>query len=136
MHGHLQLTSQNTGSLIQLMYGITTVRDLGSDPDVAISSRERAQAGRIAAPRSILSAFLDGPQKWVAPTPSSNVVSTEAEARALVAKYDSLGYKQVKLYNLVHPDLVPTFAAEAHKRGVRLSGHIPRGLSVPAAVTL
>src|SRR5581483_339388 len=49
---------------------------------------------------------------------------------------DSLGYKQVKLYNLVHPDLVPTFAAEAHKRGMRLSGHIPRGLSVQAAVQL
>ena len=28
-------------------------------------------------------------------------------------------------------DLVPTFAAEAHKRGMGLSGHIPRGLSVP-----
>ena len=36
----------------------------------------------------------------------------------------------------MHPDLVPTFAAEAHKRGMRLSGHIPRGLSVPAAVGL
>jgi transcription elongation factor GreB len=36
----------------------------------------------------------------------------------------------------VHPDLVPTFAAEAHKRGLRLSGHIPRGLSVPAAVVV
>ena len=33
-------------------------------------------------------------------------------------KYDSLGYKQIKLYNLVHPDLVPTIAEETHKRGI------------------
>jgi imidazolonepropionase-like amidohydrolase len=136
MHGHMQLVSQNIGGPLQLMYGITTVRDLGSDPDVAIANRERANAGQIAGPRAILSAFIDGPQKWVAPTPSFNVVSTEAEARMLVAHYDSLGYKQVKLYNLVHPDLVPTFSAEAKKRGMRLSGHIPRGLSVPAAIQL
>src|SRR4051812_10410290 len=30
MHGHLQLTSENTGGLVQLAYGITTLRDLGS----------------------------------------------------------------------------------------------------------
>src|SRR6185295_18696746 len=71
---------------------------------------------------------------WAGPTP--NIVRTEAEARELVAHFDSLGYKQIKLYNIVHPDLVPTFAAEAHKRGIRLSGHIPRGLSVPAAIEL
>lgn len=136
MHGHMQLTSANISGPLQLMYGITTVRDLGSDPDVAIANRERANAGVIAGPRAILSAFIDGPQKWVAPTPSANVISTEDDARKLVAHYDSLGYKQVKLYNLVHPDLVPTFATEAKKRGMRLSGHIPRGLSVPAAIQL
>ena len=45
-----------------------------------------------------------------------------------IARYDSAGYKQIKLYNLVQQDLVPAIAAEAHKRGMRLSGHIPRGL--------
>jgi imidazolonepropionase-like amidohydrolase len=64
------------------------------------------------------------------------IASNEKEALAMIAKYDSAGYKQIKLYNLVQQDLVPAIAAEAHKRGMRLSGHIPRGLSVPAAVTL
>jgi imidazolonepropionase-like amidohydrolase len=134
MHGHMQETSQSSGSTMQLSFGITTVRDLGSDPDVAMSNRDRAQAGKLAAPREILSGFIDGPGKWAGPTP--NIVRTEDEARGFVAHFDSLGYKQIKLYNLVHPDLIPTFAAEAHKRGMRLSGHIPRGLSVPAAVQL
>ena len=48
-----------------------------------------------------------------------------------VARYDSLGYRQIKVYNLVHPDLIPTIAAEAHARGMRLSGHIPRGSLFP-----
>lgn len=134
VHGHMQTTSQNQSGPMQLSLGITTVRDLGSDPDVAMSNRDRAAAGKIAAPREILSGFIDGPGAWAGPTP--NIVRTEAEARAFVAHFDSLGYKQIKLYNLVHPDLVPTFAAEAHKRGMRLSGHIPRGLSVPAAIEL
>jgi len=118
--------------VMELSFGLTTVRDLGSDPDIAVSYRDRA--ARLAVPRSILSGFIDGPGKWAGPTP--NIVRTEDEARAFVAHFDSLGYKQIKLYNLVHPDLIPTFAAEAHKRGMRLSGHIPRGLSVPAAVQL
>ena len=134
MHGHLQTTSGAFLGPMQLSFGLTTVRDLGSDPDVAIAYRDAGNTGRFAVPRSILSAFIDGPGKWAGPTP--NIVRTEDEARALVAHFDSLGYKQVKLYNLVHPDLVPTFAAEAHKRGMRLSGHVPRGLSVSDAVTL
>jgi imidazolonepropionase-like amidohydrolase len=134
VHGHMQATSQSQGGPMQLSLGVTTVRDLGSDPDIAVANRDRAAAGKIAGPREILSGFIDGPGAWAGPTP--NIVRTEAEARAFVAHFDSLGYKQIKLYNLVHPDLVPTFAVEAHKRGMRLSGHIPRGLSVPAAIEL
>jgi imidazolonepropionase-like amidohydrolase len=134
MHGHLQLTSQNSGSLLQLASGITTVRDLASDIDVATSQRDRAALGRIAAPRAVLAGFIEGPGKWAGPT--SVLVRTEDEARRWIATYDSLGYKQIKVYNLVHPDLIPTIAAEAHKRGMRLSGHIPRGLSVQDAIAL
>jgi hypothetical protein len=134
MHGHMQMTSQSFGSPAQLSFGITTVRDLASDLDVAVSQRNRAQSGRVAGPRQILAGFIEGPGKWAGP--SEVLVRTEDEARSWVARYDSMGYKQIKLYNLVHPDLVPTIAAEAHKRGMRLSGHIPRGLSVPAAIEL
>ena len=134
MHGHMQLVSETSSSLMQLARGITTVRDLASDIDVATSQRDRSQAGKLAAPRAVLAGFMEGPGKWAGPT--SVIVRTEEEARQWVARYDSLGYKQIKLYNLVHPDLIPTIAREAHARGMRLSGHIPRGLTVPAAVEL
>jgi imidazolonepropionase-like amidohydrolase len=134
MHGHLQLTSETSASLLQLATGLTTVRDLAADTDVATSQRDRSAAGRIVAPRAVLAGIIEGPGRWAGPT--DVLVRTEEEARAWVARYDSLGYRQVKLYNLVHPDLVPTIAAEARRRGMRLSGHVPRGLSVPAAVRL
>ncbi len=134
MHTHLFHASQLTSAPGQLATGLTTIRDLASDVDVAVSHRDRSAAGTILAPRIILAGFLEGPGRWAGP--SEAIVSTEAEALAWIARYDSLGYKQIKLYNLVQQDLVPAIAAEAHRRGMRLSGHVPRGLSTPAAVRL
>ena len=130
MHTH---AFQGTADgMLQLAAGITTVRDMAADLDVATSRRDRAARGALLGPRMILAGFIEGPGKWAGPT--GVLVRTEDEARAVVARYDSLGYKQIKLYNLVHPDLVPVIAAEAHARGMRLSGHIPRGMSVTAAI--
>ena len=133
MHTHLFLAGEEAGAM-QLAAGITSVRDVASDIDAAVSQRERAKLGTMLSPRIILAGFIEGPGKWAGPT--EVLVRTEDEARAWVARYDSLGYKQIKLYNLVHPDLVPTIAEETHRRGMRLSGHIPRGLTVQGAVKL
>jgi imidazolonepropionase-like amidohydrolase len=134
MHGHFALESSSQYGPMQLARGITTVRDLASDLDVAPYIRDAAQAGTIVSPHVVLAGFIEGPGAWAGPT--EVLVRTEDEARAWVARYDSLGYTQVKLYNLVHPDLVPVIAAEAHRRGMRVSGHVARGLSVADAVTL
>lgn len=134
MHTHFQLTSQSTGVLAQLATGITTIRDLAADTDVAVSIRDRLNALKLVGPRTILAGFIEGPGAWAGP--SDALARTEAEARAFVARYDSLGYRQVKLYNLTHPDLVPTIGQETERRGLTLSGHIPRGMSVRAAVNL
>lgn len=134
MHDHVFLTTQTTASLRNLAIGVTGARDMAADTDIATSLMRRANAGEILAPHMVLAGFLEGPQQWAGP--SDVLVSTEAEARAWVARYDSLGYRQVKLYNLVHPDLVPTIVAEARRLGMRVSGHVPRGLSVPAAIRL
>ncbi|MFN8572183.1 MAG: amidohydrolase family protein [Gemmatimonadaceae bacterium] len=132
MHTHAFQGSSD--GMLQLAAGITTIRDMASDIDVATSLRDRADKGTVLSPRLVLAGFVEGPGKWAGP--SGVLVRTEDEARSWVAKYDSLGYKQIKLYNLVHPDLVPTIAAEAHARGMRLSGHVARGLTVPAAVRI
>lgn len=134
MHSHLFLTSQTSRAVADLAGGITTVRDLASDLDVATSLRDRSAQGALAVPHVVLAGFIEGPGRWAGPT--EVIISTEDQARAWVARYDSLGFKQIKLYNLVQQDLVPAIADETHKRGMRLSGHVPRGLSTHAAVRL
>ncbi len=134
MHTHLHFTDLSGAGARQLAAGITTIRDVASDIDAAVSQRASADSGTILSPRVILAGFIEGPGAWAGP--SAALVRNEAEARAWVDNYGSLGYKQIKLYNLVHPDLVPTIAEEAHKRGMRLSGHIPRGLTIERAVLL
>jgi hypothetical protein len=134
MHSHFQANGGTLGTVLQLANGITSIRDLAADTDVAVTLRDQANSGKILAPHTVLGGFIEGPGAWAGP--SDAIARDEAEARALVARYDSLGYKQIKLYNLLHPDFVPSISAEAKKRGMRLSGHVPRGMSVPAAVNL
>ena len=134
MHGHIQVGNQGLLGLTQLTNGLTTVRDMAADLDIATSLRDRERLGKLATPRAVLGGFIEGPLAWAGP--SDAIARDEAEARAWVARYDSAGYKQIKLYNVVHPDLIPVIAAEAKKRGMRLSGHIPRGISIEAAVAL
>jgi imidazolonepropionase-like amidohydrolase len=134
MHTHAFILSQSAAGPAHLALGITTIRDLAADPDIAVQLRDRAATGEVLSPRVVLGGFIEGPGRWAGP--SEAIVSTEAEARAWVARYDSLGYKQIKLYNLIQQDLVPAIADETHKRGMRLSGHVPRGMSTPIAVRL
>jgi imidazolonepropionase-like amidohydrolase len=134
MHSHVFSATQTDGAFRNLAIGVTTIRDMAADTDIATSLRDRANSGAIVAPQVVLAGIMEGPQLWAGPT--NVLISTEEQARATVAMYDSLGYRQLKLYNLVHPDLVPTISEEAKRRGMRLSGHVPRGLSVPAAIRL
>jgi imidazolonepropionase-like amidohydrolase len=134
MHTHASLLSQSAAGPAHLAIGVTTIRDLAADLDVVTQLQQRADRGEVLSPRVILGGFIEGPGHWAGP--SEAIAATEQEARAWVARYDSLGYRQIKLYNLVQQDLVPAIADETRKRGLRLSGHVPRGLSTTAAVRL
>ena len=137
MHGHIDAWREGRaelGGILELANGITTVRDLAADVDRAVSFRDRAAAGTLISPRILLAGFIDGPGRGAGPTDA--IVSTEDEAIEWVARYDSLGYRQIKVYGLVHPIVVATIADEAKKRGMRLSGHGSVGLSVTDVVRL
>ena len=118
----------------RLAAGITTERNLGSDMDVAIPIRDGTAMGHVVGPRQLLAGFLEGPGRRASPTYA--LVRTEADARQWIARYDSMGYVQIKVYNLVHPDLLPVIVEESRRRDMRVGGHIPRGLTVPAAIAL
>lgn len=50
--------------------------------------------------------------------------------------YVKLGYVQIKIYSSVAPELVPPIIDEAHKNGLRVSGHIPAFMTASQCVKL
>jgi imidazolonepropionase-like amidohydrolase len=122
MHAHV---GDNDG-LLNLAAGVTTVRDLANDTDSLMARRQRIIDGKEIGTRIVLAGIIDSPDAYHGPT--KVLVSTEAEARAAVDNYKRLGYVQIKIYSSVKPELVPIIIDEAHKNGLRVSGHIPANM--------
>ncbi len=122
MHAHV---GDNDG-LLNLAAGVTTVRDLANDTDSLLARRQRIIDGKEIGTRIVLAGIIDGNDAFHGPT--KVLVSTEAEARAAVDNYKKLGYVQIKIYSSVPPALVPIIIDEAHKNGMRVSGHIPANM--------
>jgi imidazolonepropionase-like amidohydrolase len=130
MHAHV---GDNDG-LLNLAAGVTTVRDLANDTDTLLARRKRIEDGSEIGTRIIIAGIIDGRGPFQGPT--KVLVSTEAEARAAVDNYVRLGYVQIKIYSSVSPELVPAIIDEAHKNGLRVSGHIPAFMTASQCVKL
>jgi imidazolonepropionase-like amidohydrolase len=130
MHAHV---TDNDG-LLNLAAGVTTVRDLANDTDSLLARRQRIIDGKEIGTRIVLAGIIDGRGPYQGPT--KVLVSTEAEARAAVDNYKRLGYVQIKIYSSVPPALVPAIIDEAHKNGLRVSGHIPAEMTAAQCVEL
>jgi imidazolonepropionase-like amidohydrolase len=130
MHTHV---GDNDG-LLNLAAGVTTVRDLANDTDTLLARRKRIEEGKEIGTRIIIAGIIDGRGPFQGPT--KVLVSTEDEARAAVDNYARLGYVQIKIYSSVKPELVPAIIDEAHKKGLRVSGHIPAEMTAAQCVKL
>jgi imidazolonepropionase-like amidohydrolase len=128
MHAHV---SANDG-MLNLAAGVTTVRDMGNDIDDLRSRMKRIEVGSEIGTRIIPCGLIDGPGPYQGPT--KILASNEAEARAFVDKFAALGYPQMKIYSSMKPELVPVIIDEAHKKHMRVSGHIPAGMTAAQAV--
>ncbi|HVM92977.1 MAG TPA: amidohydrolase family protein [Terriglobales bacterium] len=130
MHAHV---TDNDG-LLNLAAGVTTVRDLANDTDSLLARRQRIADGKEIGTRIVLAGIIDGKGPYQGPT--KVLVSNEAEARAAVDNYKKLGYVQIKIYSSVPPAIVPAIIDEAHKNGMRVSGHIPANMTAAECVKL
>ena len=130
MHTHVG----DSDGLLNLAAGVTTVRDLGNDTDTLLARRKRIEEGKEIGTRIIIAGIIDGRGPFQGPT--NVLVSTEDEARAAVDNYAKLGYVQIKIYSSVKPELVPPIIDEAHKKGLRVSGHIPAEMTAAECVKL
>ena len=116
----------NVGAL-DIANGVTSARDMGNDTDGFLKRVARFDAGTELGPRVWKSGLIDGTGDYAGPTKMR--ISTAAEAIQDVDWYADHGYGQIKIYSSVPPPIVPLIAAEAHARGLRVSGHVPAFMS-------
>ncbi|MBS1978785.1 MAG: amidohydrolase family protein [Bacteroidetes bacterium] len=118
--------------LYHLAAGVTNVKDMGNSLDLP-NIKKRVDAGELIGPDiSIMSGFIDFAGPYSGPT--GKLVTTLDEGKAAVNFYADRGYQQVKLYSSIPVDWVKPLAEEAHKRGLKVCGHIPSGMSASRAV--
>ena len=128
MHTHLS----DVDGLLHIAAGITSVRDLGNDPDTLLDLKQKIEAGEAVGPRIVLSGIIDGPGPFKAPT---NVLAgDEAEAKKAIDFYLARKFEGIKIYSSIKPELVPFMTRYAHEHGLRVSGHIPAGMTASQAV--
>lgn len=116
----------NQGAL-DLANGVTSARDMANDTDEFLERVARFDAGTELGPRVWKSGIIDGTGPYAGPTKMR--IDTAAQAVADVDWYADHGYGQIKIYSSVPPPIVPVIAAEAHARGLRVSGHVPAFMS-------
>lgn len=119
MHGHIG----QDNALMNIVAGVTSVRDMGNDNAVLDGLIQRIEGGVIAGPRISRSGFIEGKSEFSAAT--GEIAANEQEAIDLVRWYAARGYPQVKLYNSMNPDWADAVVGEAHELGMRVAGHVP-----------
>jgi imidazolonepropionase-like amidohydrolase len=129
MHVHL---GEWVDGALHLAAGVTSVRDLANEVESLQSLRAKFDAGTFAGPRVVMAGFLDGRGPYQGPT--KVFADTPEEAKTEIARYKSLGYEQIKVYSSIKPELVPVIVAEAHRQGMRVSGHVPAHMTMRQAV--
>jgi imidazolonepropionase-like amidohydrolase len=117
---------------LSIASGVTFGRDPGNDNDTRLLLEKRIESGEFMGPRAKLSGFLEGQSPFSAHL--GFVISSVDEAKEKVRWYADHGYWGIKIYNSMNPDFVKPIAAEAHRLGLHVSGHVPAFMSSERAV--
>ena len=128
MHTH----PDDEDGLLHIAEGITTARDLGNEMASSLLRAERWEQGTELGPHLLLAGLVDG--RGPNQGPIGIFVDTPDEARAAVDTYAGKGYAQIKIYSSLKPELVPIVVAEAHAKGLRVSGHVPAHMIAEDAI--
>lgn len=122
MHAHLSAVD----GLLNIASGVTSARDMGNDMEELKHLQDGWDSGAVVGPRVWKAGIVDGHGPYQVPT--GLYADTLPEALDAVHRYAALGYVQIKVYSSLHPEFVAPMAEEAHKLGLRFSGHVPNGM--------
>jgi imidazolonepropionase-like amidohydrolase len=116
----------------ELALGVTSCRNPGGPLELEVSQRERRANGTLLAPECFSSVIVD--QKGPLVAQGSIAVGSLEETIAAVRKIKDAGLTGVKFYTSMNPAWIPPAAAEAHKLGLHVHGHIPAGMRTLDAI--
>jgi hypothetical protein len=128
MHAH---TWSGEG-LFHLAGGVTTVRDMANQNDKLLLLQARLARGELAGPTVVAAGFIEGKSAFSAR--NGFVVDSLDAARDAVDWYAARGYRQIKLYNSIQPAWVRPLTQHAHRRGLKVAGHVPAFMRAEQAV--
>ncbi len=128
MHTHHLVT--NSQHLLNLMHGVTTVRDM-SGFKWMLSVRDRISTGQLLGPTMYLAGHIlsSSPLQYYA-----TVVGTPDAARQEVREQVRAGFDFVKLHNGLQRDVYQAVIGEAKRLRVAVIGHVPGGITLAEAI--
>jgi imidazolonepropionase-like amidohydrolase len=140
--GLIEMHAHTTGNPLKwkihhlyLAYGVTTVRDTGGNLTLLRLLREQLEQNSHVGPRIFFAGpLLDGATPvW---PPMSIMVDTPIRARAAVEFLASQGVDFIKIYNWVPEASLRAILESAHQHGLRVTGHVPRMITMTRAIQL
>jgi imidazolonepropionase-like amidohydrolase len=128
---HMHVTDDSAGPFL-LSLGITSARDPGNINALTLARAERRAKGELLSPKVYPSMLIDG--KGPNTAQGATVVTSLQEAIAVVQRAKADGFTGIKFYGSYNPAWVAPAAAEAHRLGLHVHGHVPAGMRPSQAI--
>ncbi len=119
MHSH----TEDSDGVLDIASGVTTVRDVGNDPDQLDDRKHRFDTGAAVGPHIVRMGLIEGRGDKAAA--AKITAETPGEAKAAVEFFARRGYDGIKIYNSMKVELVPVLTEAAHAKGMLVTGHVP-----------
>ena len=129
---HLHVGGDDWNLLQNVATGITNFRSPGSMIDESLSLYKRRAAGELLAPDGKIAVIIDRKDPLAAQ--GALTVTSAEEAVAAVRKVKEAGLWGAKFYTSMTPAWIAPAAAEAHRLGLHVNGHVPAGMRPIEAV--
>ena len=126
LHTHAFPGTKDWFGRLELMHGVTSVRDAGADVSIFDYKRMVARGDRVA-PRIFACGMpLDGSPPAFPPPFSGAVVDTPEQGRHRVRQLAAKGADHVKAFIHLTPPVLEAIRSEAAEQGLPVIGHVPR----------
>lgn len=116
----------DSGGPMLLSLGITSIRDPGNVNTLTLARAARRAHDELLMPHVYPSVLIDG--KGPNTAQMASVATSQQEALTIVRRAQTDGFRAIKIYGSFDPAWVAATAAEAHRLGLHVHGHLPAGM--------